>query len=264
MGWAGSIDNSLTVREVSANLLTKVNFMPYVLWTATAFTDITHRTLTFTKRWANTDLWVTYDESIGWYQRSGGDAGDFRLTLDGTARSANKIYSQSGYGYYMMPFGIVWWIPSIATGLHTVRIQALIYTGSASNIALGWPDGDSQNALAVRFIRVSISFFSSLRVEIDANILKVELPVLACCLGGGAATWQLGGRLWLLRPAWLVDLIRQYSRARCLTYQAEPHLPDPRHVYGHHWLVCRDSWYRLYLPLRCGLDPNPRVLVVCL
>ena len=55
------------------------------------------RSVTVTKQSANTDFWVTYDDTLTWRMTCQGDAGDFRLVVDGGVKNANRVYSQVGW-----------------------------------------------------------------------------------------------------------------------------------------------------------------------
>jgi hypothetical protein len=53
------------------------------------------RSVTVTKQSANTDIWVTYDDTLTWRMTCHGDAGDFRLVIDSSVyRNPNRVYSQ--------------------------------------------------------------------------------------------------------------------------------------------------------------------------
>ncbi len=96
--------------------------------------------LTFTKKTAASDLWITYDDTLGWNMVPYTDAGSWRLTLDGVARLENRFHSQQvAYYWYIMPFSLHWYMQNVAAGSHTIKIQAVRFGGS-SEVLHGWPD----------------------------------------------------------------------------------------------------------------------------
>jgi len=79
-------------------------------------------------------------DTLGWIMRLTGDAGDWRLTLDGVGLPANRLFSQNFHGWYMMPFNLLWFIQSLEAGSHTLAFQTARY-GSSNEMIHGWTNG---------------------------------------------------------------------------------------------------------------------------
>ena len=96
--------------------------------------------MTFTKQTAASDLWITYDDTLGWEMIPYGDAASWRLVLDGTALLENRVHSQQfAAPWWIMPYSLQWYLQGIAAGSHTVRIQSVKMGGAASTLQ-GWPE----------------------------------------------------------------------------------------------------------------------------
>ena len=108
-GWGGgSIENSLTAREIVLTNMTRVFMLGDVRMTQATWLDISGRALTVVKKSASTDLWVYYMDDLGMLMTGGSDAQSFRLTVGGNAQLESRMYSQSIAGWYIMPFNLMW------------------------------------------------------------------------------------------------------------------------------------------------------------
>jgi hypothetical protein len=137
-------------REIPLTSHTRIQFMSDVRLTATSFTNVPGRSLTINKQRANTDIFITYIDTLGWNMAGAGDAGDWRLVVDGTARPANRLYGQNGVGWYIMPFNLIWYFQNMAAGSHTFLMQT-VRSGASSEMLHAWPEQDS-NTFFVRSV----------------------------------------------------------------------------------------------------------------
>lgn len=152
----GSIENSLIAREIVPSYITKIQYMTDLRYSATTWTDISDRVMSFTKNAANTDIFVSYTDTLGYLMTGGGEAGGWRLVVDGTAKPASVVYSQNGGGWYIWPMQLFWVLQGLGTGSHSLKMQ-VFRNGGSSEMLQGWPNQDS-NTFMVRFLHTT--FFS--------------------------------------------------------------------------------------------------------
>ena len=75
------------------------------------------------------------------------DAGEVQVALDSSVFRLNRFYSAAGIGFYGMPFSLVYYFQGVSAGSHNIKIRVLRYGGSRETL-FGWPDADTNNALA--------------------------------------------------------------------------------------------------------------------
>jgi hypothetical protein len=156
----------------------KTQFMSDIRLYASTFTNVPGRSVTINKQRANTDIIVTYMDTLGWNMAGAGDAGDWRLVVDGTARPANRFYGQNGVGWYIMPLSLMWYFQSMTAGSHTFLLQTAKY-GSASETLHGWPEQDTNNF----FVSAACAFDQN-RLFVSHNMFRLllfHLPLALDC-----------------------------------------------------------------------------------
>lgn len=144
--WSGiSQETIFAKREIDAiNSTFSMNFAQYVS-SSTTWTTVTGRTISYSKRSAATDLWVSYNDNLGFLATGVADGVGFRLTVDGTPYLESRMYSgNSSLGWFEQPCSLMFFIPDLAAGSHTFAIQAIVYAG-ASQVTLGNPSANTLN-----------------------------------------------------------------------------------------------------------------------
>ncbi len=96
--------------------------------------------MTFNKAYPSSDLWITYDDTLGYDMIPHQDAGSWRLVLDGAALLENRAHSQQFAGaWWIMPYSLHWFLAGVSAGTHNVRLQSIRFGGAAS-LLHGWPE----------------------------------------------------------------------------------------------------------------------------
>ncbi|MCB9551126.1 MAG: hypothetical protein R3F65_21380 [bacterium] len=116
--------------------------------------DLPGRTVTFGKARADTVVRLTYQDVLGYHMVGHNDACRWRLVVDGAVHDrVFRGHSSTARGWRIQPMQLEWHIQGLAAGNHTYRIQVnRPSAASASECLAGWPNGDTQNFIAVEEI----------------------------------------------------------------------------------------------------------------
>ena len=154
-GWDnGSQENFFLVEEIdppsaSAKYAVARN-MPDIRVNSTSWTNVASREVTYDKQNENSQLRVTYFDSLGTSMTSQNTACKWRLTMDNNAVGKEQWHhsgAATGWRIWSGPFE--WLLSSIPAGSHTFRIQAMM--GGGTNECLnGWNNGSQENFFIVQ------------------------------------------------------------------------------------------------------------------
>eukprot|EP00042_Codosiga_hollandica_P007117 m.16922 g.16922 ORF g.16922 m.16922 type:complete len:1504 (-) comp28721_c0_seq2:95-4606(-) len=144
-------DVLFTAAELPPSRITRVEYNTEITAPVNTYAD-SGRQVSFTKKLANTDLWVTYDDTISYKWSGQGQGGAIRLSLDGTTFSnPNAFYTSAtaNTGTFVgNPMSFLWYFQSVAAGSHFVRMQ-WYYSGTQSAMSAGYVNGDQHATFAV-------------------------------------------------------------------------------------------------------------------
>ena len=162
-----------------------------------AFSDLSERQLVHAKVDGSSVWKVTYVDTLGYHMVGNGWGCRWRLTVDGVPTPYFSSHTQANAGWRIMPYSLSWYLPNVAAGQHTLRVQLDRPDGGASSECLaGWPSGDTDNFITAEEIpsnRIGIVRNMSDRRDTPGN--WTDLPDRAITYNKSAANTRLDVRL---------------------------------------------------------------------
>ena len=124
--------------------------MPESRSSSTSWTDVTAREVAFTKQDTNSVLRVTYQDTMGFNMSSHAQSCQWRLTMDDSpVGKAQFHHSSTTTGWRTKSSSFKWFLPDVAAGSHTFKLQVLKSSG-ASECLNGWNNNEQENFFMVQ------------------------------------------------------------------------------------------------------------------
>lgn len=157
VGWDGTAQ--ILVEEIATGDTTRAitkNMPDSRPGSATAWTDVTGRAVTFTKQSSTSNLLVTWSDSFGHAQASNGPACLWRLVrniagTDTVVGGVQHSHNNSAGNWRIWTGTHSWLLQGLGSSTATYRVQVQ-RQASSSDCLSGWSDGQQENFLEIREI----------------------------------------------------------------------------------------------------------------